>query len=131
MSVPTTVSRDVTRVAADGGLMLAGFSVAFAVVGLSPGFSWVPEALLLGAAVFVPAVVLAWTGWRAARRANGIATAAFVTATAGLIGGGVAGTMYVLYGKSPLNVPIGLAAGAIAGSFVGGLTAALALRLGR
>jgi hypothetical protein len=101
------------------GVVLAAFAVAFAIVGLSPSFRWVPEIPLLLVAGLVPTVILTVAGYRAGALAG---------AVAGWIGGGTGGVAFVVYGRPVVNIPILLVAGLVAGLVLGALGAAVARR---
>ena len=58
-----------------GGLLLALFAVVFAILGLTPSLSWIPEVPLLAGAVIIPVAILMVTGHRAYARTRDIATA--------------------------------------------------------
>lgn len=109
-----------------GILGLSTAAVALAVAGLTPGLSWIPEVPLLILAALVPIVILAWTGLSLERQGVSIGGAALGAGIVGAVGGLVAGLAYVLFGKSLLNVPVGLVAGLAAGALSGGLAAAIA-----
>jgi hypothetical protein len=110
------------------GLALSAFVVLLALVGLAPAFSWVPEAPLLAVSVLVPLVAYAITGVRAARSSGLVRDGVAAGAVAGIISGFVGGVAYVFFGKSLLNVPVGLALGCIAGAFWGGVGAIVSVR---
>ena len=105
------------------GTILAVCSLVFAVLGLMPAFSWIPEVPLLGAALLLPVAILSWTGIRAASRSDRIAAAPLAAGVAGAIGGCIGGVVYVVFGKSALNVPLGLLAGSVVGVAVGFVSA--------
>jgi hypothetical protein len=99
--------------------------VLLAFVGLAPAFSWVPEAPLLAVSVLVPLVAYAITGVQRSRLVrDGVAAGAVAGITSGFVGG----VAYVFFGKSLLNVPVGLALGCIAGAFWGAVGAILSVR---
>jgi hypothetical protein len=56
------VNRIVLREGARSGAILASCAVVFAVLGLTPALSWIPEVPLLAAAVVIPVAILGWTG---------------------------------------------------------------------
>jgi hypothetical protein len=113
------------------GIAVSAFVVLIAFVGLAPEFSWVPELPLLAISVLVPLVAYAITGVRAARRSGHVRNGVGAGAVAGIISGFVGGLSYVLFGKSLLNIPVGLALGCIAGVFFGGAGAIVSVRFGR
>ena len=110
------------------GLALSIFVVLIAFVGLTPAFSWVPEGPLLALSVLVPLVAYTITGVRAARRFGRVRDGAAAGAVAGTISGLVGGVSYVLFGKSMLNIPLGLAIGCAAGAFWGAAGAIVSAR---
>lgn len=95
------------------------FALLFAVLGLTPSLAWIPEVPLLAMGALVPLLVLGMTGWRSRRRGGSTGAGAAAGLIAGSIAGILAGLAYVLYGRSPLNVAIGLAAGAVGGAALG------------
>jgi hypothetical protein len=118
-----------TRIAvaegARSGAALAVAAVVFAFLGLSPTMTWIPELLLIGAAIVVPVAILGWTGAHAASRAARTAAGALAGGLAGAVGGGVGGTAYVVYGKPALNILVGVVVGALIGAAIGFMGASL------
>jgi hypothetical protein len=104
------------------GALLAVFAVVFAVLGLTPSLAWIPELPLLGAAALIPLAILAVAGYRAGWRAASLA---------GAIGGAAGGIAYVVYGKSMVNVAVGLVSGTVGGALIGAASGRWALRRGR
>jgi uncharacterized membrane protein len=102
-----------------GGAILGVLAVVFAVLGLTPSLTWIPEAPLLLIAAVLPAAILLLTGYRAYRATRDSISGLISGAMAGALGGFVGGAAYVFYGKSAFNVVTGLLAGAIAGGFFG------------
>jgi uncharacterized membrane protein len=97
--------------------------VVFAVLGLTPSLSWIPEIPLLLVAGLVPIVILTVTGYRAARTTGRIFLGLLSGAVAGAIGGTAGGVAYVIYGKPAVNIPIGLITGLVGGLVLGALGA--------
>ena len=102
-----------------GGLLMALFAVGFAILGLTPSLSWIPEVPLLAAAVIVPVGILLVTGHRAYARTLDVVAAMLAGSLAGALGGLTGGVSYVVAGKSAVNVVGGLLAGVVAGVFLG------------
>ena len=103
-------------------------SILFAVVGLSPSLTWVPEVPLIAAAVLLPIAIFGIAGFRAAARTRVVSAGALAGSLAGAIGGFVGGVSYVFFGKPALNIAVGLVAGAVAGAAVGTVGALLSRR---
>jgi hypothetical protein len=91
----------------------------FAVVGLTPSLAWVPEVPLLAAAVLLPVAIIGIAGFRAGARTRRVLAGALAGGMAGAIGGFVGGASYVVFGKPPLNIAVGLMAGAVVGGAIG------------
>jgi hypothetical protein len=87
-----------------------------------------PEVPLLAVAFLLPLGVYAFTGFRAGRRSARILDGLIAGAVAGVISGGIAGVSYVLFGKSVMNVAVGLLLGALGGAAVGAAGARLGMR---
>ena len=102
-----------------GGTLLAGFSLAFAVLGLTPSLSWIPEIPLLTVAGLAPLLLLAYTGRRVALGGGTRRAGSLAGAVAGAIGGLTGGVAYVLYGKSAINVVVGTVVGIVLGASLG------------
>jgi hypothetical protein len=100
-------------------LLLAGFAVVFAVLGLTPSLAWIPELPLLGAGALIPVAILAVAGYRAGWRAASLA---------GAIGGAAGGIAYVVYGKAIVNVAVGILLGTVGGALIGAASARWARR---
>ena len=109
----------VLREARGGALVLSASAIVLAVLGLTPGLQWIPEAPLLSAAVLAPVGICGVSGYRAARRARRVLAGAVAGALAGAAGGGVGGLCYVFFGKSALNVAAGILLGLIGGAAIG------------
>lgn len=77
------------------GLLLGGLIVGFAVLGIAPAFSTLPEAPLVALAVAVPVVGYVWTGFRARRKAGRFTAGALAGTLAGAISGTIAGLAYL------------------------------------
>jgi hypothetical protein len=103
-------------------------SILFAVVGLSPSLTWVPEVPLLAAAVVLPIAILGIAGFRAGARTRLVRAGAFAGSLGGAIGGFVGGVAYVSFGKPALNVAVGLMAGGLGGAAIGMMGALLSRR---
>ena len=110
------------------GAVLAAFAVLFAILGLTPSLSWIPEIPLLTIAGLVPIALLVLTGYRAWKSLRMILMAAIAGATAGGIGGFAGGVAYVVYGKPALNVVVGTIVGVAAGAALGAAGAMVAAR---
>ena len=111
-----------------GGLLLALFAVVFALLGLTPSLSWIPEVPLLAAAVIIPVGILLVTGHRAYAMTLDTVAAMLAGSLAGALGGLAGGVSYAVAGKSAVNVVAGLLAGAVGGGFLGWAGALLARR---
>jgi hypothetical protein len=114
-----------------GGVALAVVSILFAVIGLSPSLTWVPELPLLAAAVLFPVAIIGIAGFRVGAQTRLVWAGALAGTLAGAIGGLVGGFAYVFFGKAMLNVAVGLVAGALGGATVGTTGALLSRRTGR
>jgi hypothetical protein len=112
-------------------VVLGVAAVVLGAAGLSPSFTWIPEALLLALFVLVPAAILGVVGYRAGSREKGVMPGALAGALAGAIGGAVGGLTYVAFGKPVLNVVVGMVGGALGGALVGAIGAALGVRTAR
>jgi hypothetical protein len=110
------------------GLILGVAAVVLGVAGLSPSFTWIPEALLLALFVLVPAAILGAVGYRTGSRERRVMPGAAAGALAGAIGGAVGGLTYVAFGKPVLNVLVGLIGGALGGALVGAIGAVVGAR---
>jgi hypothetical protein len=113
-----------------GGVAMAVVAIVFAVVGLSPSMTWVPEVLLLAAAILVPVVILGVTGFRVGGRSTRVSAGTLAGALAGAIGGLAGGLSYVVFGKPTLNIVAGMLAGAMAGGVIGATGALVGRRVG-
>ena len=102
-----------------GGLSLAFTVVAFAVVGLGPWFTWVPDVAFVAAAGAVGVISLATTGARARGVTSSVREGANAAALAGAIGGLAAGICYVAFGRGLANLVILPTIGAVGGAIVG------------
>jgi hypothetical protein len=87
-------------------LLLAVFAVVFAVLGLTPSLTWIPELPLLGAAAVIPVAVLGLAGYRAGWRSASLA-------------GAIGGIAYFVYSKPIVNVAVGLLLGTVGGALIG------------
>src|ERR1700704_3874681 len=70
-----------------GGVAMAVVAVVFAVVGLSPSLTWVPEIPLLAAAFLLPVAIIGVAGFRAGARTRGVPSGTLAGGLAGAIGG--------------------------------------------
>jgi hypothetical protein len=113
---------------ARSGILLGLIALAFAVLGLSPSFSWIPEVPLIVAAIIVPVGILAFTGFQASSRSGLTMSGAAAGGQAGAVGGFIGGLAYFLFGKPALNIVVGLLAGAIGGAAIGFLGAVISRR---
>jgi hypothetical protein len=110
------------------GVVLALGVVVLAVVGLTPSFSWVPEAPFLLVATLVPLLGFAFAGYRSASVSHRVLDGVIASAVAGLLSGAIGGLSYVAFGKPLLNMIVGPVIGAVGGAVVGSIAAFLALR---
>ena len=101
------------------GLALSVAAVAFAYVGLSPQFSWVPETPFLLFAAGIAIIDLAAAGGRTARASRRVRDGAMAAALAGALGGLAAGVCYVVFDRSAVNLIVLPLLGALAGTLVG------------
>ena len=111
-----------------GGLLLALFAVAFAILGLTPSLSWIPEVPLLAAAVIVPVAIMVVTGHKAYARTLDVVAAVLAGSLAGALGGLTGGVSYVVAGRSAVNLVAGLLVGVVGGAFLGWAGAMVARR---
>ena len=111
-----------------GGIALSLAVILLALLGLTPSLRWIPEVPLIVAAIAVPVAGYALTGYRAGRRSGRMAAGALAGAVAGCISGAVGGIAYVLFGKSLLNIVVGLLLRAVAGGVIGAGGGVLARR---
>jgi hypothetical protein len=110
------------------GAALAAFAILFAILGLTPSLSWIPEVPLLTVAGVVPIALLTLTGYRAWKSSGLILMGAIAGATAGGIGGCAGGVAYVVLGKPVFNVVAGTIVGIGAGAALGAVGAMVAAR---
>ncbi|HEV2034939.1 MAG TPA: hypothetical protein VGU71_12190 [Candidatus Dormibacteraeota bacterium] len=110
------------------GAVLAAFAILFAILGLTPSLSWIPEVPLLTVAGVLPVAVLTVMGYRTWKSSGVVLMGAIAGATAGGIGGCVGGVAYVAFGKSPFNIVAGTIVGVAAGLALGTLGAVAAAR---
>jgi hypothetical protein len=110
------------------GAVLAAFAILLAILGLSPGLTWIPEVPLLTVAGVMPIAILTVTGYRAWSTSGSIVISAIVGATAGGIGGCAGGVAYVVFGKPVVNVVAGAIVGVAAGALLGAVGALVAAR---
>lgn len=101
-----------------GSLLAAGVGL-LAILGLSPAFSWIPEAPLVLVAILLPIGAFALAGSRAASRSGRWPSGLVAGAVAGALSGTIGGLSYALFGKPLLNIAVGLALGALGGALVG------------
>jgi hypothetical protein len=111
--------------------VLSFFVVLLALVGLTPQFSWVPELPLLAVSVLIPLVGYTATGYWAQRRSGRISGGVLAAAVAGVVSGLAGGICFVLFGKSLLNIPVGIGLGCVAGAVWGAAGALLSVQSGR
>ena len=102
-----------------GGLAVAVAVVLFAVLGLTPSFTWIPEGPLVTIAILVALLGYGLIGYRVRAQTGRLAAASAAAAVAGGISGAVGGITYTLFGKSVLNIAVGLTLGAIGGGIIG------------
>lgn len=115
----TVTNRIVLSEGIRGGVALAFAAIVFAVLGLTPSLRWIPEVPLILAAILVLIVGLGVVGYRAGSRWSRLEAGAMAGAVAGGSAGLVGGLCYVLFGKSLLNVVVGLILGTIGGTIIG------------
>lgn len=101
------------------GVLLGGWAVIVAILGLSPGFSWIPEGPFIGAAGLVALAILGWAGFRGAEKSSRLIAGPLTGALTGGIGGCIGGLAYVVAGKPALNIAVGFLLGAVAGAVLG------------
>jgi hypothetical protein len=111
-----------------GGAILSVAAIVLGVLGLSPSFTWIPEALLLAAFVLVYVGIAGAIGGRAGMHSGRVMAGTLAGVIAGAIAGCAGGLTYVAFGKPVLNVLIGAIGGALAGGIAGGVGAVLDLR---
>lgn len=111
-----------------GAAILSVVAIVFGVLGLSPSFTWIPEALLLIAFVLVPVGIAGAIGGRAGLRSGRVMAGALAGLIAGAIAGGAGGLTYVAFGKPVLNVLIATLGGALGAGLAGTVGAVLDLR---
>jgi len=111
-----------------GGAILGVVAIVLGVLGLSPSFSWIPEALLVAAFGLVPVGILGAIGARAGLHSRRVIAGTLAGLIAGAIAGCAAGLTYVAFGKPVLNVLIGTIGGALGGVVVGTVGAVVDLR---
>lgn len=112
------------------GVALAACVMVLAFLGLAPGMSWIPEVPLLGVALLLPLAGYGLTGYRTGKRSGRVLAGSIAGSVAGAISGVVGGVSYVIFGKSVLNVAVGLLLGAVGGAIVGAAAARLSQRRG-
>jgi hypothetical protein len=122
------MSRTVFWEGARVGMALAVCVVVLAILGLTPSLSWIPEVPLVGTAILLPVAAYVLTGFWQGRRSGRVGAGAVAGAVAGSISGGVGGLSYFLFGKSPINVMVGLVLGATGGAAAGAVGAWLGKR---
>lgn len=110
------------------GSVLGLFAIVFGILGLTPSLAWIPELPLLVVGTAVPLLLLAGAGLRASSQSGRIASGLTAGVVAGVIGGIAGGLCYIAFGKSLLNLPIGLLAGGAGGAVIGGLSGLLGRR---
>ena len=126
-----SASRAVLIEGVRGGVVLGACVIVLAVLGLTPSLSWLPELPLVTVALVLPVVAFGLIGHRAGLRSGRLASGALAGALAGAISGGVGGVAFVLYGKSALNVAVGILLGVVGGVLVGAAGALLGRRAAR
>lgn len=101
------------------GVVLAVCVVVLAILGLTPSLRWIPEVPLVGTAILLPIAAFVLTGFWQGRRTGCMVAGALAGAVAGGISGAVGGLSYVLFGKSPANIVVGLVLGTAGGAAAG------------
>ena len=110
------------------GLALSACVVVLAILGLTPSMSWIPEVPLVGVAILLPLAGYGLTGYRVGKRSGRTLAGALAGSLAGVISGSVGGVAYVIFGKSVLNVAVGLLLGGVGGAIAGAAAARLSRR---
>jgi hypothetical protein len=110
------------------GAALAVFAILFAILGLTPSLSWIPEVPVLTIAGLVPIALLTVTGYRTWKKSGSILMGAIAGATAGGIGGCTGGMAYVFFGQPLFNVVAGTIVCVVAGAVLGAVGALVAAR---
>jgi hypothetical protein len=105
------------------GIALSFAVVVFAVVGLGPWFTWVPDAVLIIAAGAIGVIDLARAGARGRAVTGSIRDGVSAAALAGAIAGLAAGVSYVVFGKGIENLVILPVVGALFGLVIGSVAA--------
>jgi hypothetical protein len=105
------------------GISLSFAVVVFAVVGLGPWFTWVPDEVLIIAVAAVGVIDLARAGARGRRLTGWIRDGATAAALAGAIAGVAAGMCFVLFGNGIENLVVLPLIGAVSGIGVGTIAA--------
>ena len=97
--------------------------VVFAVVGLGPWFTWVPDSVFIIAIAAIGVIDLARAGARGRQLTGWIRDGATAAALAGAIAGVAAGMCFVVFGKGIENLVTLPVIGAVAGLVIGGVAA--------
>jgi len=105
------------------GISLSFAVVVFAVVGLGPWFTWVPDSVLIIAAAAVGIIDLARAGARGRQLTGWIRDGVTAAALAGAIAGIAAGIPFVVYGEGAEYLAILPLIGALSGLVIGGIAA--------
>ena len=105
------------------GISLSFAVVVFAVVGLGPWFTWVPDSVLIIAAAAVGVIDLARAGARGRALTGWVRDGATAAALGGAIAGVAAGMCFVVFGSGIANLAILPVVGAVAGLVIGGAAA--------
>jgi len=105
------------------GISLSFAVVVFAVVGLGPWFTWVPDSVLVIAAAAVGVIDLARAGARGRALTGWVRDGATAAALGGAIAGVAAGACFIVFGKGIANLAILPVVGAAAGLVIGGAVA--------
>jgi hypothetical protein len=111
-----------------GGAILGVVAIVFGVLGLSPSFIWIPEALVIAAFVLVFIGIAGAIGGRAGMHSGRVMAGTLAGLIAGAVAGCVGGFTYVAFGKPVLNVLIGGIGGGLVGGIAGMVGAVLDLR---
>jgi MFS family permease len=108
--------------------VLSAFVVVLGFVGLTPELAWVPEVPLVAITVLVPLVGYSVTGFLAERHSRRIGNGVLAGALAGVVSGLAGGLSFVFFGKSLLNLPVGVVLGCLAGAACGAVGAIVSAR---
>ena len=118
-----TVNPASISVGISAGISLSFAVTVFAVVGLGPWFTWVPDSVLIISAAAVGVIDLARAGARGRALTGWVRDGASAATLAGAIAGFAAGACYVVFGQGALDLVILPIIGAVTGLLIGGFAA--------